>query len=114
MFADEYDPFKPQLMPNTTARGGTMYADLENDLRGAGMASGSHWSPPIVRTAHNNNYRPSGTDFDSSLNPEIQRKISFIQSRNRVTHPPEIIPDFRAPIVTSTMKLGDRFKMYMQ
>jgi len=47
-----------------------------------------------------------------TLDPEIQRRISFIQSRT-VGHSPSVIPDFKAPVSTSRMKLSDRFRMIM-
>jgi hypothetical protein len=132
MMEEEYDPYEPDLMRSVgpgvrggrglppAGRGrGRMYSDYE------GTTSSGMWT----RTTRNehamiaNNDVGGGGDWDlmnASLNPEIQRKISFIQTRNRSSGggggeaPPGIIPDFRAPIVSSSMKLGDRFRMYMQ
>lgn len=83
---------------------------------------------PIRRTTVNHMYDPThpAIDYQESshgLNADIQRKINFIQNHGnrsdigneqRGGGPREIIPNFRAPVSSSTMKLGDRFKMYMQ
>jgi hypothetical protein len=133
MMEEEYDPYEPDLMRSVAPRQeqvrggrgppagrgrGRMYSDYE------GTTSSGMWTR-TTRNEHamiaNDSIAVGGPDYDlmnSSLNPEIQRKISFIQTRNRSSGggeaPPGIIPDFRAPIVSSSMKLGDRFRMYMQ
>lgn len=132
------------------AMGMSMYADQEETQRmrlqhprSQQQQQQQQWvvpppSPPFAfrRTAVNNMYDPTNPAIDyynmshhqsqqsHALNPDIQRKINFIQNHgnNRSGSVEqrggsglrEIIPDFRAPVSSSTMKLGDRFKMYMQ
>jgi hypothetical protein len=113
--------------------GMSMYADREEMMDnnpmnfGVAISSQDRWvpPPPLMRTTVNNFYDPTNPSMyaaenrPQALNLDIQRKINFIQNhRNRPTSDQReqapILPDFRAPIASSTMKLGDRFKMYMQ
>lgn len=44
------------------------------------------------------------------LDPDIQRKIAFIQSRSK-SERTTVMQDFKAPVTTSRMKLSDRFRL---
>jgi len=73
-------------------------------------SSGPHpldWNTPIVRTMRNDLVDEMTS---SQLNPEIQRKIAFIQSRSKGDRAP-VMQDFKAPVTTSRMKLSDRFRL---
>jgi len=65
------------------------------------------WNTSIVRTMRNDLADEMTT---SQLNPEIQRKIAFIQSRSKGDRAP-VLQDFKAPVTTSRMKLSDRFRL---
>lgn len=118
---------------------GSMYADLERQPVHLGRPDShrSQWtypqnplpSPPLnyTRTTVNTMYDPRNPAITyeeddylaPALNPEIQKKISFIQSQatrfGQRDPKPETDQNFRGPvpIASSSMKLGDRFKMYM-
>ncbi|ODM97107.1 hypothetical protein Ocin01_09573 [Orchesella cincta] len=73
----------------------------------AAPSRAADWNTSIVRTMRNDlvDVMASG-----QLDPEIQQKIAFIQSRSKSDRAP-VMPDFKAPVTTSRMKLSDRFRL---
>ncbi|CAL8111356.1 unnamed protein product [Orchesella dallaii] len=68
---------------------------------------GVDWNTSIVRTMRND---LADVMTSGQLDPEIQQKIAFIQSRSKNERAP-VMPDFKAPVTTSRMKLSDRFRL---
>jgi len=73
----------------------------------AAPTRGVDWNTSIVRTMRNDLV---DVMTSSQLDPEIQQKIAFIQSRSKNERAP-VMPDFKAPVTTSRMKLSDRFRL---